>query len=660
LVTTVVVSVTMLDAKPVTPDEAKKVADRFENLYHTGQDLVPGEVVSYALENGSIAYHVVKMKPTGWIMVSGDDLLTPVIGYSFTHAFVPMDQWGESATAWFDKLDRHIGDILKKPGLPVSDEWESMFTPGYTKSTTGTVVEPFIPVEWNQGSGWNRFCPDDPDGPGDHAYVGCVAVCMAQAMSVYEYPVNPSGEHSYIHPDYGTQYVNYDNQSYNWGAMSHTSSDDENAKLLYHLAVSVDMDFGADGSGSYTSRIPGALKKYFNYSESIKYYSRSGFSDADWKQKLIDELIQGRPVIYSGDGNNDQAGHAFNIDGVGAGGNYFHLNWGWSGSYNGYFTLDALNPGSNNFSYDQAAVIGIKPPSAGPYDLELSSLSVYEKQPVGTFVAKVSVADEFEGNEYTYELKGRFNVFLEDYGPADFYIENDSLKTDKVFDREQHTTEPLIITVTDTLGNFYTEEFEIQIKKFYYGPTEVSLTDTTVEERKSPGYYVGSIEIGDDIANNEYSYSFVGGYNQGNLTENDCFYVEGDSLFTNQTFYMSEGLVYYMEMAITDAHDHLLKKMFEIVVTENISGSSETGEPQSVPEFGIYPNPAGNYFTVNFDGSLVRQASLQVYSVSGKRVLDVPVHPGQMVDISKMRNGMYVIVVSDGSASSRTKLVIYK
>lgn len=654
-------SAAMLNAEPVSVSEAKKVAERFVDLYHDGSDRIAGEVVSYTLENGSIAYHVIQFQPTGWVMVSADDVLNPVIGYSFENEYVPFDQWGEAAKQWFDKLDRHIVEVLEKPQLPVNDQWEQMFSTSYRKSTTGTKVEAFIPVLWNQSAGWNKYCPEDEAGQGGHAYVGCVAVCMAQAMSVYEFPINPTGEHSYIHSDYGTQYVNFNNQTYDWESMSATSPDDENAKLLYHLAVSVNMDFGPDGSGSYTTRIPGALKEYFGYSASTVYKSRSQYDDAEWKQMLINELLQGRPIIYSGDGNNNEAGHAFNIDGVSADGNYFHLNWGWSGSNNGNFLLDDLTPGSYDFSFDQAAVIGIKPPSAGPYDIEISNLSVYEMQPEGTFVGKISIADELEDNVYSYELKGRYNIFIEDYGEADFYIENDSIKTAKVFDYEHHSSEPLRIKVTDTLGNYYTEDFEISIRKFFYGPTAISLSDTTVEEGKNPGYFVGKLEIEDDISSNEYSFSFVGGYDAENMPDNDCFFVRNDSLFTNRTFYKSEGLTYYTEMSLTDNHDHMLKKVLEITVTENISGSSSVEENSSLPGFGIYPNPSSDYITVEFGQVSGNQpASIQVYSVSGQQVMDKSLDAGENIDVSGLRSGVYVVVVSAGDQRSRSKLLIYK
>jgi hypothetical protein len=647
-------------AAPVSPQEAKKVAERFVKLYNTGSSRSVGEVVTYDLANGKIAYYFVKLQPTGWVMVSGDDILKPVIGYAFDKQFVPMEQWGESARIWFDRLDEHIETTIEKPQLPVNDEWGEMFNDSYRKSTTGSAVDPFIEVNWNQSSGWNRFCPVDEEGPGGHAYVGCVAVAMAQAMSVYEYPVQPEGSYGYTHDEYGYLFVDFDKQApYDWASMSKTSSGDENARLLYHLAVTVDMDFAPDGSGTYTRLTPNALKKYFGYSESVTYRSRSSFSDEQWTQMLIDELEQGRPLIYSGNGNDNQAGHAFNLDGVSADGRYFHVNWGWSGSMNGYFTLDDMNPGSSNFSFGQAAVFGIKPPSAGPYDITLSETSVYDQQPEGTFVAKVSVADEEEDNVYTYDLKGRFNVFIDDYGPANFFIENDSLKTSKVFDADKYATEPLIIEVTDTLGNFFRKEFTIDIEKFYFGPTALSLSDTSVEEGKSSGYFVGVIEVEDDITSNEYDFSCKGGYSQDVLADDDCFFIRNDSLFTARTFYLSDGEVYYVEITVNDVHNNQLKELVEIRITENISGGTSATNI-SLESFRIYPNPVNSFVTFEFAEVDNSFANIDIYNMSGQRILQFNVEAGVAVDVSTLQEGVYLAVIRTGKNSAYRKMVISK
>ena len=120
--------------------------------------------------------------------------------------------------------------------------------------------------------------------------------------------------------------MDYDTQPpYDWANMSSTSSDDENARLLYHLAVAVNMQFSATGSGAYTSTAAGVLKQYFGYAQSTLFKNREGYADADWHQMIVDELVQGRPLIYKGndaDGNN---GHAFNVDGVNVNGMFHRM-----------------------------------------------------------------------------------------------------------------------------------------------------------------------------------------------------------------------------------------------------------------------------------------------------------------------------------------------
>lgn len=651
-------SVSVLNAEPVSAPTAKKLAEGFVSVYNPGSDI--GDIITYRLDNGKVAYYIVKLIPTGWIIVSGDNVLKPVIGYSFKNQFVPKEQWEESAKVWFDKLNTHIASSIEKPELEVNTTWSEILNGSYRKSVTGKAVDPFIEVKWNQSSGWNRFCPEDEKGPGGHAYAGCVAVCAAQAMSVYNYPVQPKGEHNYSHDKYGYISVNYDNQApYDWDNMGLSSSDDENARLLYHLAVAVNMDFGPDGSGAYTSTLASVLKSYFGYSQSVSYKSRSSYNDNDWKKLIIDELTQNRPVIYSGDGDNGEAGHAFDIDGVGADGTYFHLNWGWSGIANGYYTIDALTPNNYDFSYNQAAIIGIKPPSAGPYDITLSDESVYDQQPPGTFVSKINVADEFQDNSYTYVLKGGFNVLLDDYGPANFYIENDSLKTSKIFNADDKVLEPLRIEVTDVNGSYTWKDFEIKIEKYYFGPTSLSLSDSLVEEGKDPGYFVGLLQIEDDIEENKYSFSSIGGYSPDNLNDKNCFVVRNDSLFTNKTLYKSNGLTYYLELTVSDDKNHEFKRVIEVGIIDNASGG--TGVTKEVSDTGlkIYPNPASSYFTIEFDEVTNQAVKASVFNITGQKVSEFPVNSGQTIDISQLKKGIYFIILNSGNLQRVRKITVY-
>jgi hypothetical protein len=417
------------------------------------------------LENGSPGYYFVDLGSTGWALVSADDVIRPVLAFSFENSAAPESEWNASARFLLDQYRSQISLAIRDPERKRDARWDRPGLPSEKKSAAVVHVDPFIEVNWNQGSGWNRFCPYDEDGPGNHAYVGCVAVAMAQAMTVYGYPSAPRGVKSYIHDVYGYISVNYDKVApYDWNGMSHTAPDSLNATLLYHCAVSVGMDFGPDGSGAYARTAASSMAQYFGYSRITKFMEQLEDPEA-WEDLLVGELVEGRPVIYRGGPENGNEGHAWNIDGYGDG--FFHMNFGWSGSQNGYYSLSLIDPGTYNFTSNQGAVIGISPPLSAPYDIILSDLEVAEGLPVGSFVADVSVEDEDPYNTYTYTCKGAYNFLLRDYGPAAFFIENGQLLTDKVFEYDEEDTAAnsvfLLIIVEDKYGNEYREEFLIDI-----------------------------------------------------------------------------------------------------------------------------------------------------------------------------------------------------
>lgn len=217
----------------------------------------------------------------------------------------------------------------------------------------------------------------------DRTVSGCVATAMAQVMKYWDYPATGTGFHSYNHQSYGTQSANFGGTTYNWAAMADnvTSTNDAVATLMYHCGVSVDMNFGVaqtGGSGAFVIEDASpvqhcteyAMKTYFGYDvNTLQGVLRSNYSTSGWVQMLKGELDGGRPIIYAGFGNG--GGHAWVCDGYDTN-DFFHMNWGWGGNSDGFFWVDALNPGSlgagggtGGFNSNQQAVIGIQPPGGG-------------------------------------------------------------------------------------------------------------------------------------------------------------------------------------------------------------------------------------------------------------------------------------------------------
>ena len=465
---------------------SKHMAQEVALQFLSARGLEERNVIQETLEvfkGDVVAFYVINYEPEGWALLAADDRIKPVLAYSLTGKFIFNESLISPETRyWIDSYREQIHSVIKENKLPKNRDWDKLLEANefHTKSASSS-VSPLLSVKWNQTSGWNRFCPEDEDGPGGHAYVGCVAVAMAQAMVNVKYPAAPRGQHSYVHDVYGTINVNYDQElPYQWEEMSLTSSNDENARLLYHCAVSVNMDFGPEGSGSLSSRVVGALKEHFGYID-VKYYKRFE-SDTEWKNLLKSELDKGNVLVYSGDPGTGDPGHSFNIDGYDLN-SYFHFNWGWSGKYDGYYSIDNINPGDDKFNVNQDVVVGISQPYFGPTDIILSDLQVREGLPVGSYVAEVEVVDNSETDIFSFTLDGG-PKFPTGRHEAAFYIENDTLKTKFVFDASEKNEYILNIKVTDSDFNEYSEEFVIEIL-----PNSLATSNITSLQENIPDIY---------------------------------------------------------------------------------------------------------------------------------------------------------------------------
>ena len=135
-----------------------------------------------------------------------------------------------------------------------------------------------------------------------------------------------------------------------------TTRNDAVATLMYHCGVSLEMDYGPYASAAWDPR--DEMVQYFNYSSNALMVNRAVFSTNDWVNLLKSELDLSRPIYYKG--SDGSVGHAFVCDGY-QGEDYFHFNWGWDGSSDGYFYIGNLNPGFSFFNDDQSVVINIVP-----------------------------------------------------------------------------------------------------------------------------------------------------------------------------------------------------------------------------------------------------------------------------------------------------------
>ena len=331
-----------------------------------------------------------------------------------------------------------------------------------TRAVGGPVVEPLIQVNWNQSAPYNAYCPQGT------ALVGCVAVAMSQAMSVQRYPDRPQGSVSYATPNYGGLSIDFNSeQAYNWNdILSGADEYGEAARLMYHAGMSVEMDYGTDGSGipsNEVNRITDALKENFSYPESVHYIWRDQY-DGDWEQLLVNELSAGRAIIYNAVDTKGNYGHSFNFDGYDGEGR-FHVNWGWGGMGNGYFGVNNLRDLAMDMDYDagHVAVIGIGAPDQVLKDITLSNLHIEEGLPAGAVVGQLQVNGAAPQASYQVNVHGTYDAATGGYREVPFAVRGDMLVTTAVLDAADETW-AVEITVDDTeSGTSLTQGFRVHV-----------------------------------------------------------------------------------------------------------------------------------------------------------------------------------------------------
>ena len=372
----------MASANPVDLVTAREVGAKFLNT-STSIRLADADALRYVntyyTAQNVPAFYVFNTEK-GFVMVSADDCATPILGYSDESQFS-----GEDFPVQFEEYFRHFVEQIQY-GIEnhlVADEtiarqWELVQSTGrITEQRNNMVVTPMLTDTWNQNCYYNNLCPADANGPCGHVYAGCAATSFSQILRYWGYPNQGTGSHSYTPEGYATQTVNFGATTYQWADMpnslnasSTAAQIDAVATLMWHCGVAIDMNYGPNGSGANPYNVYLAFTNYFNYSDDLSAVSKNNYTNSQWLNMMKNSLDAGRPIHYSG-WDSDGSGHGFVCDGYDAN-DLLHFNWGWSGSYNNYYALDALTPGSYNFSYNNYAIINIHP-NLPSYQVTISS-----------------------------------------------------------------------------------------------------------------------------------------------------------------------------------------------------------------------------------------------------------------------------------------------
>lgn len=342
-------------ANPVSQQNAIEIGKIFLNSKSPSQKVKGGAgdiSVQYTAESvqGNCFYVVGNNSGNGYVIVSADDRLPEIIGYSDSGNFT-LETLPPNMKWWLEEYKHQIESFLSSP-----EKFRS------SMPADKPAISPLITTRWNQNDPYNLLCPVDQN-TGQTSVTGCVATAMAQVMKYYSHPPKAVGSR---------EGFSFEGTTFDWGSMldvyTSTATDTQKkavATLMINCGMSVDMNYASSASGTQTFKVGNALTEYFGYDNSIRYNLRDYCSEEEWENLIYADLAEGHVVLYHG--RTPTGGHAFVCDGYGGNG-FYHFNWGWGGSQDGYFRLFILNPASGGIgSYDggynasQGCFTGVRP-----------------------------------------------------------------------------------------------------------------------------------------------------------------------------------------------------------------------------------------------------------------------------------------------------------
>ena len=356
-----------LYAVKVEHDKAKQVAVNFvEHIFELKKiqrPVIVENIIENSLEN-ILCYYTVCFKDGGYINIAATDASIPVLSYSLTGYIIPFEDSPPAYINWMESYKSEIHSIIinNADNSYTINKWKKILNKDFSNKIK--TVGPLTTSEWGQSRtndyscpGYNNHMPVKNECTCQKCAAGCVAIAMAQIMYYWKHPINV-GFYTYY------DWCNMNDVLEQFGNENFENELAAVSKLVYDCAEAVDMDYCSNGcsSGASTKDAVEAFELIFGYHQDADYKRKSWYSNNNWKNFIKNDLNNGQPIMYRGEGSG---GHAFICDGYQVTeGDEFHFNWGWYGDYSNpddWFTIDNLNPGGNNYSNKQAAIFHIKP-----------------------------------------------------------------------------------------------------------------------------------------------------------------------------------------------------------------------------------------------------------------------------------------------------------
>jgi hypothetical protein len=687
-------------AKEVSFEKAKTIALK-AYLLRVNNYLAPTEINQLKIsgqftvkDNGETMYYVFNFDNYGFIIISAEDAMVPVLGYSFDKPYDP-DHLSDNFLAWMGTYVDNI-KYLRENNLEAdafvkakNQEIENI-NPNAIEKTKTIVVDALIPSKWDQTPPNNYYCPLDNAGPGGRALTGCVATCMSQIMYYWRWPETGTGSHCYYASGYGQLCANFGNTEYQWNGMldnlSISAPSSPAAQLVSHAGISVDMGYGPESSGAYSQDVYYAFKSYFKYSNSCQLLYRQSYTYTVWKGFVQDELDDKCPMYYAG--QSSSGGHAFVLDGY-TDDDEFHFNFGWGGYQDGWYPM--YNP--NGFSGNQQMVRNIFPSGSYTYPVVWNGTKnvphlrgIIEdgsgpKHDYPTNTTHSWLIDPSLGNQEVTSITINFldiDVAINDLITV-YDGENDSAPVLGTFNGTTPPTESITSTQGKMFIKFVSDENGTGAGfRIHYYATQPSTCGTgVIFETQS-----ATIDDGSGLFNYQNGKNcswFIQPTGASSIT---IKFNEFDTQeqFDHVTIY--DGYTYAVlddfSGSLSNLPDSVVYNLGKLLMTfkTDILDSGEGWElyyytdlvgvndqPNIIDDLNIYPNPATNELNIAFNSLQNQEINIQLYDVKG-----TPVYQETMqnfignytnnIDLSNFSKGVYFIRIVNNQETYTDKIVI--
>ena len=389
----VVLTTLQVSAADVTASQAKAAASAFLNKQvATGQlkasaasglQLVKAE--ASVAKPSAVDYYIFNSAKS-YVVVSGDDLAPQILMY------------GDEGSLDLNNIPPGMQWLLNKYKYQIDGLKAGTMMPVKLPKFATTPVAPLVTANWDQSAPYNNACPSSG---GSHAVTGCPATSLAMCYYKWKWPLtypacaalsNTGGLSAAALPERDADWDNIIDEYTGPTNYSSTAAQKEAvAWLMRYAGQSIpDYQYSVSASGANDPEIyQGCLNmgytdaQYLLLTELVSSgwtYTNGPqqYTDDEWNEFMLNELYNGRPIeylAYDVSYGYSVSGHAFNVFGVNASGQYY-VNWGWSGDSNGYCTLHNFTTatgatgqaGSYVFNYGEAMIVGIEPPAGALTD----------------------------------------------------------------------------------------------------------------------------------------------------------------------------------------------------------------------------------------------------------------------------------------------------